>query len=94
MFQKGRDSATFRDEGKKVPSLSQDKGTKEQAQNLAKGRDRPGQPIIIWDGMRDRTVQGFDSCPIPSHTTKQDRAENDVLKQKKDVLKQKKDILK
>ena len=33
--------------------------------------------------MRDRKVQVFDNCPIPSHTTKQDRAENEVLKQEK-----------
>ena len=40
MFPTRRDSATFRDEGTEVPSLSQDKGTTGQAQNLAKGRDR------------------------------------------------------
>ena len=38
----GRDSATFRDKGTEVPSLSHDKGTKGQAQNLATGRDETG----------------------------------------------------
>ena len=38
-FPKGRDSATFRDKGTEVSSLSQDKGTAGQAKNLAKGRD-------------------------------------------------------
>ena len=33
-----------RDNGTEVPSLSRDKGTTEQAQNLAKGWDGPGQP--------------------------------------------------
>ena len=40
----GRDSATFRDKGTEVPSLSRDKGITGQAKNLAKGRDGPGQP--------------------------------------------------
>ena len=34
-FPTGRDSATFPDKGTEVPSLSRDKGTKGQAQNLA-----------------------------------------------------------
>ena len=38
-FPKGRDSATFRDKGTEVSSLSQDKGTTERAQNLARGQD-------------------------------------------------------
>ena len=38
-FTTGRDSATFRDNGIEVPSLSRDKGTTGQAKNLAKGRD-------------------------------------------------------
>ena len=38
-FPTGRDSATFRDNGTEVPSLSQDKGTTGQAKNLAKGRN-------------------------------------------------------
>jgi hypothetical protein len=37
-FPTGRDSATFRDKGTEIPSLSRDKGTTGQAQNLA-GRD-------------------------------------------------------
>ena len=43
-FPLGQDSATFRDKGTEVPSLSWDKGTTGQAKNLAKGRDRSGQP--------------------------------------------------
>ena len=42
----GRDRTTFRDKGTEVPSLSQDKGTTGQAQNLATGRDEPG--CILW----------------------------------------------
>ena len=42
-FPTGWDSATFRDKRTEVPSLSRDKGTTGQAQNLAKGRDGPGQ---------------------------------------------------
>ena len=38
-FPTGRDSATFRDNGTEVLSLSRDKGTTGQAQNLATGRD-------------------------------------------------------
>ena len=38
-FSTGRDSPTFWDKGTEVPSLSRDKGTTGQAQNLAKGRD-------------------------------------------------------
>ena len=39
-----QDSATFRDAGREIPSLSRDKGTTGQATNLAKGREGPGQP--------------------------------------------------
>ena len=74
------DSATFRDRGTEVPSLSRDKGTTGQAKNLVKGRDSqnsgrdgPGQP-------KSGTGRGI----------KQDRAEKDVLKQKKYVLNQEK----
>ena len=42
-FLTGRDSAPFRDNGTEVPSLSRDKGTTGQAQNLATGHDRTGQ---------------------------------------------------
>ena len=75
-FPTGRDSATFRD-----------KGTTEQAQNLAKGRDVPGQSVKIRDGTG--WYQILTACPIPSLGTKRDRAEKDILKQEKDVLKQK-----
>ena len=37
-FPTGWDSATFRDNGTEVPSLSRGKGTTGQAKNLAKGR--------------------------------------------------------
>ena len=65
-FPTGRDSATFRDKGTEVPSLSRDKGTTGQAKNLAKGRDRPGQSksgtgragtAKIRDGTRDKMGQ-------------------------------------
>ena len=46
----GRDSATFREKGTEVSSLSRDKGATRQAQNIATGRDGPEQPIKIWDG--------------------------------------------
>ena len=41
-FPTGRDSETFRDKGTEIPSLSRDKGTTGQAQNLATGRDGTG----------------------------------------------------
>ena len=41
--------------------LSWDKGTMGQAQNLAKEHTGPGQPVKIWDRMRDGMVQDFDS---------------------------------
>ena len=47
-FPMGRDSATF-----------QDKGTMGQAQNLAKGRDGPEQPVKIRDGRQDGTITIF-----------------------------------
>ena len=64
-FPTGRDSATFWDKGTEVPSLSRDKGTTGQAQNLTKGRDGSGQPVKIRDRTRDRTVQDFDSLSRP-----------------------------
>ena len=39
-FPTGRDSTTFRDNGTEVSSLSRDKGTMGQAQNLATERKR------------------------------------------------------
>ena len=65
-FPTGRDSAIFRDIGTEVSSLSQDKGTTGRAQNLATGRDGPGQPksgtgragtAKLRDGTRDKTGQ-------------------------------------
>ena len=41
-FPTGRDSATFRDNGTEISSLSRDKGTTGQAQNFATGRDGMG----------------------------------------------------
>ena len=41
-FPTGRDSATFRDNGTEIYSLSRDKGTTGQAQNFATGRDGTG----------------------------------------------------
>ena len=83
-----------RENGTEVPSLSRDKGTTGQAQNLAMGRDGPGQPKFgtgragtakIWDGTRDKTGQ---SRKGRSKTGKRcSKTENDVLKQKKGVLK-------
>ena len=76
-----------RDTGTEVPSLSRDKGTTGQAQNLATGRDGPGQPksgtgragtVKIRDGMGDKTGQGRKEC---SKTGKGcSKTEKDVLK--------------
>ena len=52
-FSMGRVSATFWDKGTEVPSLSRDKGTTGQAQNLAMGRDGLGQFVKIREGTRD-----------------------------------------
>ena len=70
-FPTGRDSATFRDKGTEVSSLSRDKGTTGQAQNLAMGRDGPGQSVKIWDGTRDRTITIFQSKSGTGHGTGQ-----------------------
>ena len=70
VFPTGRDSATFPDKGTEVPSLSRDKGTTGQAQNLAKGQEGPGQPVKFENGTWDWTVQDFDSL---SHTFLQDK---------------------
>ena len=61
-FPTERDSATFWDKGTEVISLSRDKGRTGQAKNIAKGPDRPGQPVKIWYG----TVQDFDSLSQPT----------------------------
>ena len=66
VFPTERDSATFRDRGTEVSSLSRDKGTTGQTKNLTKGRGGPGQPKFgtgrsgtakILDGMWDKTGQ-------------------------------------
>ena len=70
-FTTGRDSLVSQDEGTTVSLLSRDKGTTGQAQNLAKGRDGPGQPkpgtgragtAKIRDGTRDKTGQSRKGC--------------------------------
>ena len=53
----GRDSATFRDNGTEVPSLSRDKGTTGQAKNLAKGRDGLGDQNPGRDAGQNGTEQ-------------------------------------
>ena len=70
-FATGRDSTTFRDNGTEVSSLSRDKGTTGQAQNLATGRDGPGQPVKIRDGTRDGTITTFLSKSGTGHGTGQ-----------------------
>jgi hypothetical protein len=82
-FPTGRDSATFRDKGTEVPSLSRDKGTTGQAKNLAKGRDGPGWAgtAKIWDGTRDKTGQSRKGrCKTGKRHSK---TENDALKQER-----------
>ena len=71
-FPTGRDSATFRDYGTELPSLSRDKGTTGQAKNLAMGRDGPGQSKF-------GTGRGTKRDRAEKDVLKQ---ENDVLKQK------------
>ena len=65
-FPTGRDSATFRDKGTEIPSLSRDKRTTGQAQNLAKGGDGLGQPVKIKDRTRDGMLPDFDSLSRPA----------------------------
>ena len=62
-FPTGRDSATFRDKGTEIPSLSRDKGTTGQAQNLATGRDGTGfwQPVPSRPGT-SRGTNNFLFC--------------------------------
>ena len=70
-FPTGRDSATFWDKGTEVPSLSRDKGTTGQAQNLKKGWDRLGQPVKIQ--ARPVPWEEFELVPLsfcPGTTTK------------------------
>ena len=75
----GWDSATFRDKGTEVSSLSWDKGTTGQAKNLTKAPDGPG---------RARTAKIQDEPEQPKSGTERDRAEKDILKRGNDVLKQ------
>ena len=100
-FPTRRDSATFRDNGTEVSSLSWDKGTTGQAKNLTKGRDGPGQPKFgtgragtakIRDGTRDKTGQSKKGRSKMRKCCS--KTENDVLKHEKDVLKQEKNVLK
>ena len=58
-FPTGWDIATFWDKGTEVPSLSRDKGTMGQAQNLVTGQDGPENPVKIWDRMWDSTITIF-----------------------------------
>ena len=60
-FPTGRDSATFRDKGTEIPTLSRDKGTTGQAQNLATGRDGPGffEAVPSRDVPRDKITFYF-----------------------------------
>ena len=59
LFPTGRDRPTFQDKGTDVSSLSRENGTTGQAQNLAMGRDGPGQSVKIWDGTWDGTITIF-----------------------------------
>ena len=89
-FPTGRDGATFRDSGTGKTFLSWDKGTTRQAQNLAKGREGPGQlksgtgwarTAKIRDGTQDKTGQSRKGC---SKTEKGcSKTEKDVLKQER-----------
>ena len=76
-FPTGRDSETFWDNGTEVPSLSRDKLKILPRDGTGRDSQNPG---------RDRPGQPKTGT---GHGTKRDRAEKDVLKQKKDALKQK-----
>ena len=86
-FPTGRDSATFWDRGTEVPSLSWDKETTAQVQNLAMGRDEPGHcqnpgqdagrdnhyvSVKIWGCTWDGT-EHFCSCPCPGTKGQRDK---------------------
>ena len=80
---------------REVFSLSWDKGTTGQAQNLAKGRDETACQNP------ERGMGRYEILTaVPSRPTGQNGTEDiliqemDILKQKKDVLKQEKDVLK
>ena len=99
-FPTGRDSATFRDNGTEVSSLSRDKGTTGQAKNLTKGRartakirDGPAGTAKNRDGTRDKTGQsrkGLSKTEKGCSKTEKGHSKTgkDVLKQRNDVLKQ------
>ena len=57
LFPTGQDSPFFGDKGTEDPSLSRDKGTTEQAQNLAKGRDGLRLPVKIQEGLGTRQYE-------------------------------------
>ena len=93
---------------RRIPSLSRNKRTTGQAQNLAKSRAGPGQPVKIQNGTQDGTVRYFDSlsCHVTQDKTGQSRilrmsktekgrskTEKDVLKQENKVLKQENKVL-
>ena len=61
-FPTGRDSASFWDKGTEVPSLSWDKRTIRQAENLTKRQVGTGQPVKIQDGILDEILK---ACPVP-----------------------------
>ena len=72
----GHDSASFWDKGTEVPSLSRDKGTTGQAQNLAIGqgqpvkiRDKTGQSLIFSQNLgQDGTITiSFLKIPVLEH---------------------------
>ena len=69
-FSTGQDSATFREKGTEVPSLSWDKGTTGQPKS---GTGRAG-TAKNRDGTRDKTGQGRKGCS---------KTEKDVLEQKR-----------
>jgi hypothetical protein len=85
VFATGRDSATFRDKGTEVPTLSRDKGTTGQAQNLATGRDGTG--FVTGCPVPSRDVPGQNHLP-----KKAKKREKVVVKQEKDVPKQEKEV--
>ena len=51
----GQDFLVPCDKGTEVSSLSKEKGTMRQAENLATGQDMQGQPVNIQDGIQDWT---------------------------------------
>ena len=69
-FPTGRDSATFRDKGTEVPSLSRNKGTTGQAQNLATRRE--GRDSLSKSGTGRETGQSLFFCQNPGQDAEQD----------------------